>query len=708
LRKFYFTDKELDYFKFVSYAAPPKYRTLGFQSVHKVPPGSYPPDWLDLVGKVKTCATSYGGRGNGDLRLAEDCLYGDFSGEGDLTILHELTHTLDRRLSGELKDDNKLYLSLGDEWMAFSGWKKLFSTKGGVTSFEWTHELPGKDYDDFVRTWDENPKPYAATSAIEDFAETASYARFQPDLAAKYSPHKLAYVSKKLFEGRTYDSAGRSSYYTSYAAQRASDAALTIVADCVSGKSPVAVAANGPHFQLSTALDAGKAACIEQGISAKISEALDELRGAEYEACDDLAKSEADLRAGIFKALGADVQAYVLKQNALAPILEATQELERALMKNVRFKDAFANCQSEKDPQVCFTGAVSDAFDDTAKPYLGTLGDALPREKTAFLSAHGYADTEKAVAELFRELFSGVNVYLEDAADSRWKACLQQGTPVPSPLPAGGAPDSLSDVVTEPFTGGATFVDAGILNCVNASALKDVHLARDQFLGDFMSSSNVAVLAYMDKLLVPIYLARLSDHLSKSAALEATEREARRSGVIEVLVQRLTTDAAWAKDGNTPEKCEGVAQAAFDDYFGRVTEKLPTRFEAYEDIRLAWSQAACAKAVQSPAAINAAFHTNFSLSTQELEDFALAEADQVIAACGRAYPGIKDHATRRRCLLRQWDTIESKAMKDWAKSPRGVLLATHRSEVLRSLEANRGANQDAAKKRCDAWQPRHD
>ncbi|MGK5084107.1 hypothetical protein WDW37_12490 [Bdellovibrionota bacterium FG-1] len=718
LRDHLFTDDELRGFWKLSYLLPQNFKFMSaIQRFHRVPnkPDAEGrryniPDW-----NANTCADSWGTSTQGFIRLGR-CLeetvealgviryqsdleppLNGIGGEFYLVVSHEMTHNLDRFMGGT----NTLTQKISDraDWLALSGWHRqtVVTSEGTpVLSDTW---VPTPETDGFVNS-------YAATHPTEDFAETAAWTRFRPDLAKQKSPRKSAFLSKKIFGDRSYDPAGLAQYYEDWSVQTLKPQLLELVNTCL-GDHPSLNDLTEPHLTLEGAIPKPLISCLEHNLNEAVTQAFDQLRGVEWEACEQMAAHESAMRTHIFEQLGPDLSRLMAENADRAPFLQAIKNLRRTLKENIDPREGYIHCFQQAQPELCFSRALGEAFDREATPFVGILGSQIAAERADFLGQASFSTTQTTTRQFYTRFFAGTEGLLRTSAELRWKGCLDLAPPT-SPLPS---------LLVQPFSGGGHFVAAELLNCINGAVSNDVtavYQRQTSRLGLTLSDPDVQAL--VSELLLPAYLGRLKELELMAATTEDATRDQQKTQVIEVLVSALSKDASWLGDSLGPEiaqaRCEPLAQAAFDAYFTKNSDsqKLSVHFASLTSLRTEWSQKACAQAVLSPPiaqVLNERTSRAWTLAQQSLEQNIVAGARDQATECinrnrGNARTSISIRNRRRKCLGASWSEIEARALATWKNTQEGRVFAARNNDVNTYLSAQRSRLQINAIKAMEA------
>lgn len=739
-----FSNGELYSFSKLASLLPASYQFMGSQRIHRVPDNHQVPDasWCKKgllnadgtckLGKSTTCGDSWGGKSKGLIRLKR-CLEEDnFSkkifydrddetladngirGEFYVTASHELTHAWDRTQSSGLTPEGFLSVfSDTDEWKSLSGWHEetVYIPESSRTSGN-TETLvsiwqPEVGRDGFIRA-------NARRGPAEDLAETAAWVRFRPTLVAQRSPLKAEFLSNKLFGGRTYDPAGLGNFYVDAAVKKTWPQLLGVVQSCVARNQGPSVSngsaaiAGVAHLTLEAPLPENLVACLETEIDDRVTVEFDQLRATEWEACDLFSEKEVELRSQVFRRLSQEVSRLVAEDAVNSPAIQAMLKLRATLTVQVDPREAYIHCFRHVQPEACYQQALSDAFDLSGQAFAVELRDLLSLEKTYYLAANPYLQSQARAHQFYNEVLAGIEPILTEIAQSRWQSCFNM--PTPSPLPGLGS--SGVDPIVSPYSGGTHYVSASLLNCINSAYEADLVTARDSFLSRHgLSVMDVDVQALIQEMLLPTYLSALKAKQNEVADAEDAKRERRMPGVLEVLSSALLRDRSWLAEYDSPDEANGPCLVAagreFDSYFGRVSadEQLPIRFASTEDIRTDWSLRACAQVLASrsitqelKSRADKAWKSSLLVLESAVSSRARDKATDCVARNPRGSAKVSESIQmhRRECLIAKhaWNVVETQALVDWSQSLEGRGFAsTRKKDALAYLGERRRALQ---------------
>jgi hypothetical protein len=483
------------------------------------------------------------------------------------------------------------------EWLSFSGWRseEVVNPETGGPVLQWKSD---SSKEGFVRQ-------YAATSPAEDWADTVAYFRYEPETALQNSPRKSAYISQKVFGGRTFDPQGLFSYYSDFSKNQVSAVIPEVVDSCiVKTAMPRALTQNAQALKAAIDLkfdfnvEFQLQDCLRDQLAVAFLRIYSELKRTEFEACDFLSTRSLGLATQVVTGILPQLSEVLSRRSEIAEQLRAVVRLREDLKIALDPREAFLKCQGKESAQNCFSEAVGAAFDEVSKAYSAKIPlSLLEQEKRQYLTAHAWGTVRSEVSQLFNLLFSGIEVRIQQSANNRWNSCrMAIGNEAMGVVPP-----------TQPFSGGDRFVSGSILKCINDAALRDLDEARDVFSGRLgLTASTPEVQVFLRSLWLPIYLEVLNRLTREEFAQEDAERNAKKPVVVGLLLEQLSANQDWSNGLRGSSEglftaCLAQASAAFDTYYNDTQSgdrKIPTRFAPVEDVRKQWAGLACKEFVK--------------------------------------------------------------------------------------------------------------
>lgn len=580
-RDYLFSRDELTGFWLLSKTLSPVYQDMGsLLSIHRMPSGTYYVKWPN------SCGFSWGGKTVGNIWLLDKCLeMGDdpkrFSTFFYRGVPHELSHRLDSWLGTPQSE-----LSQTDEWKSLSGWtqEEVADPRSGKVTRRWRSD---SSKDGFVRD-------YAASSPAEDWADTAAYFRYAPAWTLEVSPKKAAYLSKKIYGGRTFDEGGIFSFYLDSTRRELSQSLPSVLDECVAGVSPPDSQDSSdvrsliqPQFGL--AVDPAVEDCLRGRIAQVLEAALARLKENEYEACEFFARNTEGFIKQVVEEITPELVALLSKNSSIANQLRAVAKLNDEFKTNFDPREIYLKCYGKEEEETCYSNMVTSLFDSISDENRSAIPtEILLKEKNRILVENSWSIARGVTTKLFKELFAGVESRLQKSADRLWENCKNSPSSDTGELPP-----------TRPFNGGEHYVSSGILACLNHSILADLDAIRTTFsakLGITISDPQTQI--FVTELWLPDYLEVLSQHAQKEAAAEDLIRESIKAKIVSWIIKELKTSSVMIAQ---KEVCIDLAIKSFDRYLDRFEKEqaIPTHFAAIENLRKGWSESACQELFKS-------------------------------------------------------------------------------------------------------------
>ena len=620
------------------------------------------------------------------IQIVDICLglgnYGPYAGSFYTGITHEMAHHVDYATTHTGKD----YLSTTSEWQTLSGWK-----------FE-ERMVDGHAYDWWTASSDQFVSSYSQTSPGEDFAEAVAYARYRGNQAKKDIPIKLAYLAKKIFNGRTFDDEGLIAYYGQASAKGMLESLSTVLSGCVRSPAEVNGATDVFPAVIPGTIPGDVSQCVKLRLGAEFQRQSDILRATELEACGVLDTQMAKVKQATADALAPAVGPILQSNIDLAAIQAATESLRSDVKASIDAREVWLSCRGDASPETCFSDALGLAFDQVASRSAALTPSVIDVEKKLFVDANSYADTAKTVEQFYRQLLGDSTRIAQDYGKQRWEQCLVDG------IPTGATPDALASPLTEeeasipltlPFTGGESYVSAKVLSCINIGFDADSHAIRDRWAHtrSLFQISDPSAQQYILEFLSREYLSTLQALAKDQSKQEATVREPMHQNAVTAFTQSLLADLSWLGDAATlvalKPKCMEMAGSQFTRW---VTDQavagnpVPVVFEALENLQAQWTDEACTAVLKDT---KVAQQLDRNRVAREQADWggALKRADTLVSARADAYAPTcmrqfrTSPRSRATCLKNAWPTIESQAMTDWDRSADGTRFAARRRDV---------------------------
>ena len=596
-----------------------------------------------------------------------------------LTVSHEIFHAWDTQ-SGETMTGD-LSFSTTPQWLNLSGWHSediTLSTKEYETRFGQRCSTDSGTTVCLVHDWVVDPAKdgfvgdYATTNPFEDFADTASWVRYNPKVVQEKSPAKASLVSQLFYGGRTFDRAGLKMFYIETTLKKIQADRLEIVQTCAAGVNR-------------SAADASK--CWRSKVDESVNQAIALLKASEWEACDFFDENFKEFQSELALKLENSGFDELRKGSTSMVEMTAVRDLHAALLKNRDPREAYLACWNEESAtqEDCYRRVLVDAFLLEARPFSADLGEQIDREKQNYLEENSFARVSANTRAFYSQILLGVDSRMKEETQSIWRDCLAQ------PLQA--SPQETLKLT--PYSGGDHYVHSALLNCINEALPAVVKRVRKGEL----EARNAPPLsafgaAYLDSLLLVPSLGFIRQLQSLAQNEEDRARAIKKDALVDRLERNLLSTRKWMDAASTPgellDLCRNEATQAFDHYFSKLTltEQLPVRFEALSNIRFNLSAEACKRVIKSERVVKEVGekeNKRWSKVLTEAEQYVLKRAEDLVTDCKARTDGIGPRVKRKQssCVKEpsNWSVIEAQALVDWDHSPEGRRWSKKRGEL---------------------------
>ncbi len=456
-------------------------------------------------------------------------------GSAWVSITHELGHLVDQGLVTDPP--------FSPEWLRLSGYESSEAVDPATgENIVRIQRIPGGTRPPVVT-------PYARSSSSEDLAETIAYFRFNPHFTQTQTPEKARFVSAHFYGGRDYTENGLGQSYRESALGAVRSQLSEIVQGCPSES------------------------CISTRVREKLANALNALKLTELEACSYLRTHSSEIIQQAWVALAPDLAALRRHRSEVSDALLAERELSEILRTGVDVREIFQFCLEPSSAETCFETRLQETFDRVALAYSTRMGERLPALRAHYLSEHSASATAEETRLGYFSWFSEAVPRLEEDGTLLWLRCTSETT-LNGPVPT---PPRIS-----PFSGGSRYVDARILDCINARAGSLLDATRDRALGmDHSLDTEGARTFVRERVLGPPLLARLNQLLQAAVQDEELRVAHLRSQVQTALHTRhragsearaLATCRSRLLSGTLPR--ESLRFHSFDELIGSWVDEI--------------------------------------------------------------------------------------------------------------------------------------
>ena len=616
-KDYLFKDKELSGLWLLGNSMPKIYLGLSARSerpisLHRIPDGY--DEGPEIVGVTHTSTEMMGDKvtgksfyitlTDGGAQVDADRpldVYGELEFQGRYlydTLPHELTHVLDYLEgigAGKASDTS--------DWLDLSGWyldESVDATSKKVTH-TWAHKSDG---DGYVRS-------YAETNPTEDFAETSAWTRFQSDLSFQRSPKKSVWLSKKyVAKGLSFTDFKTATLVDHYAVSAQAEVTqdlLGLVSTCMTSKEtaqtvPDAQTAVVQSFtQALPDIPHAISSCMASGLMQSVDKALDHIRLQELEACRTL--ETPSVYQAVLKNLLPEIQTLLTKNDGMLQLVSAQKEIRQNLDSQIDPREIYVHCRykAQGPPQTqdliaaCYDQGLESAYKTVSDVTVSRLSDdlkpLLTNELGAFKTAHPYETAQTDAYKGYQDLLDSVGPALKTQANTRWDTCVLEASAAPSP----GA----SSMNFTFYDGGETYVNYGILICLNTTIPADI----DQLIGGVIQNQekvvgknidiDVSQKSFFQEILLPKYRVMLEGNQAQAQTAESASRDQAKPGVIAALKKSLEADSSWVATQGAVNNQTLCAQKGRDLFSLNTQVSTYFKFVTLDEVRAAWVAEAC-------------------------------------------------------------------------------------------------------------------
>lgn len=529
-----FSQEELNSFYQLSKSLSSTFHKIPtLSSFHRMPKNMFMPAYGQ-----NACGLAGGALNKGYVILMDNCLTRSseslLGGNFFPLVTHEISHRLDYNI---LK--NNVVFSESPTWKEFSGWylkENINQATGKIESRQWaiqesTNELKN---DGFGRS-------YAATSPVEDFADSVGFARFTPEDIEKVAPRKFAWITKNLFDGKSYTAEGIKNQYESFLKDFALNSLPALINSCVNNQSSFLYELDSNELSEYSDYDPGLVKCIFGGLKQSISKGLRILKANELQACGFLKNSESAVVRNVFINLREFIKKDLNQNIEIGIQLKALGEMISKVSEEIDPRELFIMCQEENVPMDCYNDKLLNSFNTISADYINQIPNQVNSYRETYQLDNRYSEVKGRIVSLFSQIFSGSDLRFKEEAKRKWKVCFKNNSAIES-----------SNVLLTPFNGGTQFVHETLLNCLNSNAEAELMKVLDA-VGKKISIT-IATQS-TKKFIYDMYINSFTSYLQNNVALEAKNEEVHikniKNEVDKKVLTTMTSDTQWIGENTT-------------------------------------------------------------------------------------------------------------------------------------------------------------
>lgn len=431
----------------------------------------------------------------GHIRLQDGCLTTSMMNKDEgflyVGVIHEMTHMLDN-LQAREKRSNQYYRSYDKDYLDLVGFYK----------HEYTN-AEGK----FVSEWKLKPeartiRDYAATSPVENFADTLAYFRQEGDRTkTKIDDVQYNWISGNYFHGDSYDKIGNrerllKKYESSFAGK-----ALTKVMDCTaSEKAYQSNYFSAADFSVSS-VSPWVLRCLSHEAQLMASEVTSMVKIYEPDGCNtlDSAQDQNQWNVLVKNSLRESFKTYVTEMSKDPAYVEKMKSFNNLLSSRRLANEAFFQCFKGSvfdDLKSCYDGKVTRVA--SAEAINMGLPESHAQELGVLYSnAHAYSRVSSDLYNSYKNLLDANEELITLKSEDTWQMCLNMNHNDDA-APAGTL-----------FTPAKGYLVSSFFNCLNAqmptamtefvreldfNGQKVVHPIEEQIILEFLKPKMVTLM----------------------------------------------------------------------------------------------------------------------------------------------------------------------------------------------------------------------
>lgn len=614
----------------------------------------------------------------GHIRLQDGCLttgtMNKDTGFLYIGVIHELTHMLDN-LQAREKRSNQYYRSYDKDYLDLVGfYKHEYTNAEGKFVSEWKLKPEAKTIRD-----------YAATSPVENFADTLAYFRQEGDKTkTKIDDVQYNWISGNYFHGDSYDKPGNrlrllKKYESAFAGKT-----LTKVMDCTASEKPY----QSNYF---TAADFNVSSvspwvlrCLSYEAQLMASEVTGMVKVYEADGCNTLetTKDQAEWDSLVKSSLKENFKSYVTEISKdptyIAKMKSFNNLLSSRRLANEAFFQCFKgsvfedlkSCYDEKVIRVASAEAINIGLPEAHAQELGVL----------YSNAHAYSRVSSDLYNSYRNLLDSNEELISLKSEDTWQMCLNMNHDDEA-APSGSI-----------FTPAKGYLVSSFYNCLNAqlpttmtefvreldfNGQKVVHPTEEQIILEFLKPKMVTL---------------LRGYHEAAMAEEAEELPVIFSQDSDKIREFLVSDFSWVTSltdrSSVMTSCRNVA-------IGQVTF-LPLYHLKREAFSSLIMKGPCQDALE-----HEGYKKFIEASQKEVDNQIFSKVESLIEAkaeeralhCKSIIPWkwektrVTVRLPRKACLAMGWKEIEQKTVEELLNDPLAKRFSMKRSDLEQKVSS---------------------
>lgn len=360
----------------------------------------------------------------------------DLGGRGIECFYHEFTHHLDFSL-GNLHKGQDLRPSQQDEWMKLSGWKKVEEQKDNTIFWHWESDNTKK----YITT-------YAQSSPAEDYAESWTFSRLQPNKSMKSIPEKFQYFKKNL--NLSYNKEGLTEQFQTYINKYSIERASQLVSNCTLANENSEN--SGEEYQN----------CLNKVKSEESIKIINYIKNHFWEGCQYLKNKDDELAINEYSSQKIS--------NEMNNVLKLNPDLKETLLSSKILRDSIKE-SLDSDALIMYCtnlfgkidSKIEQCFRETAKEQITLLAEEVSKnageeiinyEVERYLKLNPFKDVKDKTAQLIQKHLQSLDLASSKQISDLINECVSIS-------------NRQENNLYIPYSGREQYIESGILGCLN-------------------------------------------------------------------------------------------------------------------------------------------------------------------------------------------------------------------------------------------------
>lgn len=674
-KDYLFTKDELRNFFVLAKSLPEKFlHNPLLKSIHKVPNNSK----LENYAKGEcTISTS-----NGHILINQDCLgHNNDLQKFLLTISTQMAKYIDLY---EGRKNSYASISSSTDWLDKSLWVKdeFFDINRSKYQNKWLSHLQGNQF----------VSKKAKTHPALQLAELMSHYRFKPGVFRNNTPADLQrYIKTSFFNGQNFDGNGLYKQYIKTAVNEWSKNEVNLWSDCFDKYLNEDEMGDSPR-DLASQVDNPLFTCVEKKVPTFITNVVAKIKNENFEGCQFFSDTEkfGHLSNQFHSVLDKYLQEKVLKrkiefQNHGMEVLLG-QEIKQEFITSVDPSSIFINCYGNDHKEDCYNAKMTSEVTKLLNQNHRELSEYYKKIiKGDVLQLFPYNVTARNTNKIAKKYITPFYSKINFAAKYLWDSCKEDES------------FSTTQKINLPmkFTGGIHFVNAKLLNCINAKIEDELYEIvslgafheQDEEMVEFKLNTNEKgfALSFMEGKLVQI----LNNILEEEVSFEKKKLAQHFSKANGKIATNLTQDKDFFDDVYSYIQVK-------DKCLERVTDYYPESYyyKSTAQIDSGYGRKICSTIIATPeikksltTKVEVRWNENKALAEEFLDEY----FEDFVDDCNDDYPvtrgrgSMRNSRMRKICIEESYELALNDGMEEWKEDDNYEYFANKEQQIVNHL-----------------------